>query len=256
MISMENSKVVRDRFSRAADRYEHLAFIQNDIRRELVERLATFQAGRVLDVGCGTGALLSDLAEKDPRGYQVGIDVAWGMAHEAHMMDLTAGIVQADAAALPFAPESFDQVVSSSSYQWVTDLSSAFSDARRVLKTGGKFQAVLFGRETLGEFFKSLGETGISLELPRLPSPLDVHQALDQAGFSGTTMSHEIRETIFRDMWSLLVWVKSIGANNLGRGTFLGRDALLKAQEHYGRNYGVDGGIRVSFEVIWIDAKK
>jgi hypothetical protein len=52
------------------------------------------------------------------------------------------------------------------------------------------------------------------------------------------------------------VWLKSVGANTLGRRVFLGRRALEKAQQHYVKNYTVKGGLKVTFEVIWVKAVK
>jgi hypothetical protein len=52
------------------------------------------------------------------------------------------------------------------------------------------------------------------------------------------------------------VWLKSVGANALGRRVFLGRRALEKAQQYYVKHYSVDGGLKVTFEVIWVKAAK
>lgn len=257
MISTEDIQLIRERFSRASARYEQLAFIQKDIRRDLLERVGEVQGRKVLDVGCGTGALLSDLCEQDPAGLPTGVDLAWGMVKEACDLEAGAHIVQADAARLPFKEGSFDLAVSSSSYQWVGDLGVSLSSVRRVLKEGGCFHAAFFSRGTLEEFWESLcNAAGRPVRLFELPTEGEVQSALAFAGFRKASISLESRETVFRDLWTLLLWLKSIGANNLGRKTFLGRQMLKKAQEYYSRHYARDNGLRVSFEVIWIEARK
>jgi hypothetical protein len=60
----------------------------------------------------------------------------------------------------------------------------------------------------------------------------------------------------FSDLWHLMVWMKSIGINALGRGMFLGKKTLSLAQEYYAQHYPIDGGLRATFEVIWIEGKK
>jgi SAM-dependent methyltransferase len=66
--------------------------------------------------------------------------------------------VLADEEALPFAPESFDLVVSVLSLHAVNDLPGAFIQIRRVLKPDGLFLAALFGGETLNELRAAFAE--------------------------------------------------------------------------------------------------
>ncbi|MBF0569989.1 MAG: methyltransferase domain-containing protein [Candidatus Omnitrophica bacterium] len=261
MISAEDVKLVQKRFSKAAERYDRLAFIQNDIRRELVEKLASFHGGDILDVGSGTGALLEEIVGKNPSGMNVGLDLAWGMVDTAREAGRQGTFIQGDGCALPFKSGSFDLVVSASSYQWAVDIDRSFDEARRVLKEGGRFRAALFGQGTLGEFFESLHVAGPNIRekltrIDRFPSHGDVRRALESAGFADAAVFSENRQAVFRDLWSFLVWLKSVGANSLAQGVFFGRRALANVQDHYSRHFGVDGGIRVTFEVIWIDAEK
>jgi malonyl-CoA O-methyltransferase len=168
--------------------------------------------------------------------------------------------VQADAGQLPFRPQSFDLVVSSSSYQWTTDLGRAFGSTRLVLKRWGDFQIALFGRKTLQELFESLDAASVRSDkwsrARRLPTAKNVWLALDWAKFRDVSVRAEERSVVFHDLWSVLVWLKAVGANALGRRVFLGPQALEKAQKYYLKNYGVEGGLKVTFEVIWASAVK
>lgn len=65
---------------------------------------------RVLDLPCGTGRLLPELATG---GYRaVGADVALEMMRAGRRLRSGSPLVQADAACLPFADDAFDAVVS------------------------------------------------------------------------------------------------------------------------------------------------
>jgi malonyl-CoA O-methyltransferase len=254
MMSAFDVQLVRDRFSNAADRYEKLAFIQNSVRKEFFESLRIKDGSAILDVGCGTGVLLRDIARLNPSGVNVGVDPARGMVEIARRKGPRSLIVQADAGHLPFKPKSFDLLVSSSSYQWTTDLNQAFDAAREVLKNWGGFQAALFGRKTLQELFDSLDAASVRTDkwsrARRLPTAKNIWLALDWAKFRDVSVQAEERTVVFHDLWSVLIWLKSVGANALGRRVFLGRQALEKAQKHYVKNYGVEGGLKVTFEVI------
>jgi len=91
------------------------------------------EAPRLLDGGCGSGALLAELAQ---RGRAFGADIS------ASALDLTRGrglpnLVQADLQRLPFSPEAFDAVLLCDVLEHVADDRQAVREAGRVLRPGG-----------------------------------------------------------------------------------------------------------------------
>jgi ubiquinone/menaquinone biosynthesis C-methylase UbiE len=89
----------------------------------------------LLDVGCGTGAVLTEL---EKRGQAVGID----LSHEALKFSKERGLnhlVYANAEQLPFQDSQFDAVVSLDTIEHVPDHQSAAAEIYRVLKPGGIF---------------------------------------------------------------------------------------------------------------------
>ena len=63
-----------------------------------------------------------------------------------------------DEEALPFAPESFDLVMSNLSLHWVNDLPGCLLQIRQTLKPDGLFLAAMFGGGTLVELRNCLME--------------------------------------------------------------------------------------------------
>jgi len=130
-----------DDFSKIAERYDHglLGRISQPFYRETEAAAAPYLAPgtRVLDVGCGTGALLSRLVER----YQIdgtGIDPSPGMAAVAKGAHPDLAIVSGAAEALPLSDDSFDLVISCLSYHHFADRKQFLAEAKRVLKPGGQ----------------------------------------------------------------------------------------------------------------------
>jgi ubiquinone/menaquinone biosynthesis C-methylase UbiE len=99
-------------------------------------------ARSVLDVGCGIGALLRALGEAWPAASLVGVDPAPTMLAAARRtaVDLPNVVFeQAGAEALPFAADSFDLVVSVTSFHHWRDRRQGVCEVARVLRPEGVF---------------------------------------------------------------------------------------------------------------------
>jgi ubiquinone/menaquinone biosynthesis C-methylase UbiE len=125
------------RFDDIAARYAQDSKAQRSAA-EVLLALADVRAGEdVLDVGCGTGALLVRLRTLT-RGRVVGVDPSAGMLAAARR-EVPQGVelAQVSAEDLPYAAE-FDLVVSNSALQWFRDPAGAFARFRRALRPGGR----------------------------------------------------------------------------------------------------------------------
>jgi ubiquinone/menaquinone biosynthesis C-methylase UbiE len=100
-------------------------------RRELVAEAR----GRVLEVGCGTGLMLSLYP---PDTDLVALDVHREPLERARARGHGAAILHASVERLPFADASFDAVVSGLVFCSVPDPSQGLGEIRRVLKPGGR----------------------------------------------------------------------------------------------------------------------
>ena len=108
---------------------------------------------RVLDLGCGRGAVLLLAADRVPRGRAVGVDV-WSTADQSgNAMAVTErnaaaeGVASqvelqtADMRELPYAADSFDLIVSNVAIHNIKDADGrerAIDEAWRVLRPGGR----------------------------------------------------------------------------------------------------------------------
>ena len=95
----------------------------------------TWRQHRILDAGCGTGAILQRLGNPE---QNIGIDRAPEALAFCRRRGLN-NVLQGDVMALPFPDESFDAVICSSVlyHQWVPDVPAALREMQRVLRPGG-----------------------------------------------------------------------------------------------------------------------
>jgi SAM-dependent methyltransferase len=90
----------------------------------------------VLDVGCGNGVHLADLARRAHRGQVFGMDLSPGMLSAAGSRSPSSLLV-GDAELLPFAAQSLDRVLAMHMLYHVPDRDRAIAEIRRVLRAGG-----------------------------------------------------------------------------------------------------------------------
>lgn len=97
---------------------------------------------RILELGCGAAAagrwLMTQGAEV------IGLDLSAGMLRHASLQNHSSGVplplVQADAANLPFGPESFDIVCTAfGAVPFIEDSARVMREVHRVLKPGGRW---------------------------------------------------------------------------------------------------------------------
>jgi ubiquinone/menaquinone biosynthesis C-methylase UbiE len=104
---------------------------------------------RILEVGCGPGALIQALSARATEGLVVGVDLSPTMLQQAARRNAEAireGWVRlqlGSALALSFEDASFDKALSANSLPFWPDQEAGVKEIRRVLKPGGVIAIIL-----------------------------------------------------------------------------------------------------------------
>ncbi|KAJ5582387.1 hypothetical protein N7535_001007 [Penicillium sp. DV-2018c] len=168
-----------------------------------------------------------------------------------------------DLETLPYAPNSFDAVLSSLSIHWVNDLPALLEQVNTILKPDAPFIAAMFGGDTLYELRGSLQladmerRGGVSPHVSPLADVKDVGSLLTRAGFKMLTVDVEDIVVEFPDTFALMQDLQAMGEGNaiMNRDLApLSRDVLLANEAIYRAMYMEEGdrGIPATFRLIYM----
>jgi NADH dehydrogenase [ubiquinone] 1 alpha subcomplex assembly factor 5 len=252
---------VRAHRERAARRPEAAEFLVCEAAERLVDRLddVTRRFPRALDLGCRHGVLARRLAGRGGIEQLIHADAAFGFARR-----VPAPALVCEAEALPFAPASFDLVLSNLDLHWTNDLPGALLQLRQALKPDGLLLASLFAGATLGELRLALMEAeleeegGVSPRVAPFADLRDLGQLLQRAGFALPVADSDTIEVTYADALTLMHDLRAMGESNAvaeRRRGFSRRATLARAAARYRERFArPDGRIPARFEIVTLTA--
>ena len=179
------------RFGAAVDSYDAASPIQLYSARQLAERVSALplpDVPRVLEIGCGTGHLTTELL---PRvgGDWIITDIAAEMVSSCRTRHgVAAKYVVMDGERPSFGPDSFDLIVTSLAAQWFTDLPATLVALASLLKPGGQIALATLGVGTFAEWRAAHRAVGLTEATQAYPD------AAQLAGMFPTMMSVTVTE--------------------------------------------------------------
>lgn len=140
---------------------------------------------RILDVGCGEGAITADLRRALPSAEISALDASLSAIEKA--VDLCPGtdFVVADAYEPPYQPEYFDVVVCNNIWEHMPDPLRLLAGVARVLKPDGCLVISTPNRFRLANILRLLVGRSVAFASPRHVTEYTVGQAKEQLRFGG-----------------------------------------------------------------------
>lgn len=115
---------------------------EHDVEADVLSAAGVTAADRLLDVGPGTGTFLTRLSAAGHSAPLTALDYSAESAATCGRIP-GVGAVRGDARHLPFTDASFDVVTARHMLYHLDDPAGAIAEARRVLREGGRFAAVV-----------------------------------------------------------------------------------------------------------------
>lgn len=255
---------IRQSFSAASHTYDHFAALQREVAMAL---LASFSdetsKGILLDLGCGTGFLTSELLGQVPHcdlKVIVALDIALPMLQTARcklVEQQKVNYLCADAEWLPIAGQSVDAVFSSLALQWCRNPEAFFADIKRIIKSGGRLVFSTFGPETLLELKDAWAEVDSYCHVNEFYSEEQLWQFLEDAGFTEIRMIKKNYRPSYASVIDLMKELKSIGAHNvmMGRNRKMTTKAQMQQMMAAYEKHRIGNSIPATFTAILISAK-
>jgi NADH dehydrogenase [ubiquinone] 1 alpha subcomplex assembly factor 5 len=260
-IDLFDRRAVRRQRERAAASLPSHDFLFREAAARLVERLdevrRTFPTA--LDLGSHGGFVAEALQGRGGIETLVETDLSLAMARRAGGPRAVA-----DEEALPFAPGSFDLVMSALSLHWVNDLPGTLLQLRHALRPDGLLLVSLLGGDSLHELRRALLEAEAETAggaSPRVSPFADVREAgalLQRAGFALPVIDSDTIAVSYPDALALMRDLRGMGEANAlteRRRGFTRRDVLLRAAERYQALFAdASGRIPATFRLITLTA--
>ena len=249
--------LLRRRLARAL-RFGPATFLLEQVALDMGERLSIIKRPfeRALDLGSPTPDVAAMLAARAPQLLVRAAPLAEALGEGDWL-----GIV-ADEEALPFAPESFDLIVSGLTLQHVNDLPGALTQIRRALRPDGLFMACLVGGQSLTELRAALAAAeeeirdGVSPRVSPFVDLRDLGGLLQRAGFTLPVTDVDTVTVRYDHLFALAHDLRAMGATNaltLRDPRGLSRTVLLRAAEIYAERFSdSDGRVRATFDLVWL----
>jgi SAM-dependent methyltransferase len=189
---------------RWADRQQSQDIVLRPVADILIDRAQAKAGERIVDVGCGSGAVSIALAQEvGPAGHVLGIDISGPMLARARLVAPAGSPVEfvlADATVYPFAPASFDLLISRFGVMFFAEPARSFANLRRGLKPSGRLAFACWREPRENPFFMAPLQA-VYKHAPKLPqqgpeepgpfafaSEARVQRILGEAGFTGIAM--------------------------------------------------------------------
>ena len=206
---LDNPMLVRWEFA-SEERLEK----RNQIFRQLLEgisaeeylfqAIAEFAPSRVLEVGCGAGAMAQRV--RDELGAEViAVDTSERMVELTRDRGIEAHV--ADVQELPFGDAEFDCVFAGWLLYHVPDRDRAIGECARVLRRGGRFATATLADENMSDLWDFLGtprERNLSFSSTNGAEQLERHYARVEAreaeGIAVFTTAEDMRQFVAANM--------------------------------------------------------
>lgn len=200
---------------------------------DLIDLLAPKPGQLILDLGCGSGELTQQIADRG--ATLIGLDAAASMLDKARQQFPTLDFRPGDATTFAL-PERFDAIFSNAVLHWITDYDRVAERIGQHLKPGGRLVAEFGGKDNIRQIIdaitRQLKQRGYDVRASwwYFPSVGEYAAVLEKHGFRVRLAQHFDRDTKLDDpKTGLTDWIEQFGGNFFAGVPDADKTAVLEA---------------------------
>jgi malonyl-CoA O-methyltransferase len=244
---------VRRIFDARAEDFDDYAFVYDEVRARLLDRLEGINTapGWMLDLGCASGRGATALTSLFPSGELIMLDASGAMASKARTN--TGGIVlNAALPQLPLVDASLGLVFANLCLPYSDNIRSALLSVARVLEPGGLFVFATLGPDSFAELQGARAALGDKV----WPAFADMHHlgdALVQSGLADPVLDVDYLQVSYRDwnkLWRELVNSGAAPGQNV-TGGLLGSGTRSNALKDEYPQIAGESPYRITLELVF-----
>jgi trans-aconitate 2-methyltransferase len=198
-------------------KYGEASAHQKEWGAKLVAELDLQGTERILDLGCGDGALSAQIADLVPNGEVVGIDASRGMVEAARSKGRkNLRFLLMDINELNYC-ERFDVAFSNATLHWIKDHKHLLRNVGRALRKGGRLRFNFAGEGNGSHFFSVIREAMSAEEFALhfagfdwpwyMPSVGEYSVLMDASGMDNRRVWGENADRYFPDAKETIKWI-------------------------------------------------
>ncbi len=249
-----DKELIAESFKASAATYEENAIVQKEISRQLIKHLQDIDSidySRVLEIGCCTG-ILTDLlvGVNEINTIYLNDIVQEFCATTGERIEDRVGKVEpmpGDIEKCPL-PGNLGLVVSSATFQWMSDLPALFTRIHRALRDEGYLVFSIFGPGTMGEISALTGRSLQYHSEENLTEMLHDH-------FYIKSMQSRISQMYFPTVREVLQHIRQTGVGGVGRSKWL-PGKFKEFEKQYTARFASERGLSVTYASTFVVAKK
>lgn len=254
---MNNTDIIKNNFSRYANRYDSYCEVQDYAGKKLIDTLGQNHFARILDIGCGTGNFTTFLRDKFPDAAITALDISADMINVAQSKIPPDKIdfITADAQTATFS-NNFDLIASNACFQWLGDLEATLARFKEILTTEGVILFSTFGPKTFRQLSQSLSQLhqkDVPISSTDFISSDTIEQILKKH-FDRVSVVTQMIDKTYNSLLDLLNTIKYTGTRGAGiEGISLPRHRLTELEKVYKQEFKT---IVATYQVFYCRAEK
>lgn len=246
-------------FNNASESYDSSAEIQRIIAAHLATTVCTEKAySHIFEVGTGTGFLTDKLANHLSFESYTHLDMAFELLQNVKNSSThhpTMNYITADAEFAPFNNNTFDLLLSSSTFQWLEHAKESIPALINLLKPEAPFHISIFGDGTFFEMKEISKVTDFGSVMPMKTADFysEILNTLPNIKYQIETKEYVV---FYPTVMAFLKHHKQTGARYTSANKPKGKKSFSAFSQLYTDIFGTEKGIPVSYHIHYITGRR